>query len=121
MHQAGRARFTVPTADFDRNSCRIDAAVFTQLSKLTGEFTLDAYAPSAINALASKWCTSADNFVNTDCSGHHVWIDAPVGQQQQYLQHYLQCKKERPGTTSAVLLVPKDKQLRPLLQGMTFL
>ena len=119
---AGRARFSVPVESFNRDTCRLDPTVKKQLETLSGkEFSMDAFASSANHAVCEKHCTGS-SFLSQDCSGHHVWIDPPTGKEQDYLQHYLQCKGAAPASTSAVLLLPKtNRQLRPLLQGMTLL
>lgn len=120
----GGARWTVPAADFDRTACRFDPAVFTKLSEASRrEVTLDAYAASETHALAPVWY-AADEFLQHDCSGHHVWLDAPTGVAKQYLQHYLHCKEKAPATTSAVVVVARNqerKQLAHLLNGMQLL
>ena len=118
---AGRARWTVATADFKRDSCRFDPLVFEALVEKTGRaVTLDAYASGAEHALSDSWC-GALSFLQQDCSKQHVWLDPPHSHAKQFIEHYIACKEQQPATTSAVVLVPRDKSLKPLLQGMRLL
>eukprot|EP00878_Enallax_costatus_P001624 GHUV01001775.1.p1 GENE.GHUV01001775.1~~GHUV01001775.1.p1 ORF type:complete len:1469 (+),score=368.37 GHUV01001775.1:420-4826(+) len=120
----GRARWTVPAAEFKRAACRFDPVAFAAIQKLSErEVTLDACANSESHALAAAYSTAAQ-FEKYDCTGHHVWLDAPPGATVKLLEHYLQCKAKSPATTSAVVVVPKDaqyKQVTPLLHGMRLL
>jgi hypothetical protein len=117
------ARWSVATTDFDRSNCRFDPVKMQQLlQKCDVSITLDACAADAAHALADSWCSmSADRFLSYDCSKQQVWLDPPIGKARKYLQHYLECKQKAPADTSAIILVPKSKQLRPLLQGMTLI
>lgn len=55
---AGRARWTVPAAEFNWESCRFDPTMFAKLVSKTGrEITLDACTSSVAHALAASWCT----------------------------------------------------------------
>ena len=123
---AGSARWTVPAAAFDKSGCRFDAAVFAKMVSMSGRaIALDACAPSGAHALADNWCSATHSFLQQDCSGQHVWLDPPTDQAVQYLQHYIACKEKQPATTSALLVLPKEKQLQakiaPLLHGMRLL
>lgn len=120
----GRARWTVPAAEFSKATCRFDPAIFCELVKLSErDITMDACAESSIHAVATEW-RAAHKFLQTDCSGHHTWLDAPQGQTARYLEHYLQCKATAPHNTSALIVVPKDaryQQVAAMLHGMRLL
>lgn len=118
----GRARWTVPAAAFSKETCRFDAVYFAQLEKRSGRnITYDACASSTSQALAKQFCSSVESFLRQDCQGQHVWLDPPAGREHDLLQHYLACKSRNPATTSAIVVVKKDQQLKALLQGMTLL
>ena len=126
IDNAGSARWTVPAAAFDKSGCRFDPVVFAKMVSMSGKsVTLDACASSGAHALADNWCSGPNGFLQYDCSGHHVWLDPAESQTVQCLQHYMACKEKRPATTSALLVLPKDKQLQakiaPLLLGMRLL
>ena len=83
---------------------------FLEIQAMTRTFTLDACAdPHGYNAQCTKFCSIDNNFLEYDCTHHHVWINPPFQFKimQRILQHYLRCKANAPTTTSACILLPE--------------
>jgi Reverse transcriptase (RNA-dependent DNA polymerase)/RNase H-like domain found in reverse transcriptase/Integrase zinc binding domain/Chromo (CHRromatin Organisation MOdifier) domain/gag-polyprotein putative aspartyl protease/Integrase core domain len=106
-----------------RNADRcIVESEYQKIQQLLGrEFTFDACAnDSGDNAMCSKYACPSSSFLETDVSGHHVWLNAPYTRLFPFIRHYLQCKARRPQETSACILVPRwTGKFRRLLHGMT--
>lgn len=102
---------------------------FMYLQRLCGRsFDLDACCnDSGDNSLCGRnFCSPVRSFLNHDCSGQHVWLNAPFARLSEFLQHYLQCKARQPHSTSACILVPSwygkvAASWRPMLAGMSLL
>jgi hypothetical protein len=64
--------------------------------------------------------TDTEQFLQQDCSGHHIWLNPAYKDLRACLQHYLHCKAKDPHNTSAAILVPKHMSADwwPLLKGM---
>jgi hypothetical protein len=82
-------------------------------SKLPNAFSLCACIPPAntdhnMRVLCAGHSGDNCSFLQTDASGHTVWMHAPdVASLKQYLQHYSQCKVKSPHNTSMCVLVPQ--------------
>ena len=87
-------------------------------------FTLDACTDDGTTALCPDHCSPAQPFLHTDCSGKHVWLNAPIDELSAHIEHYLDCKATALGTTSACILVPRwpgRHAWKKLLRGMQLL
>lgn len=90
-------------------------------AKIGHEFTLDACCnASGKNALCPKFCSSASSFLAEHVAGEHVWLCPPPQQTAAFVQHYLDCKKDAPASTSACIVLPKwqAQKLSDMLQDM---
>ena len=99
---------------------------FLEIQKLTRTFTLDACADdNGYNAQCQEYCSPHNSFLNYDCSNHHVWMNPPFKHSfiVKMLRHYLQCKRRKPSTTSACILLPDwiIPQVHVYLQGMNLI
>ncbi len=65
------------------------------------------------------YTSKQDGFLDFDCIGHHVWIDAPYAETAMYLLYFIQAKMKSPYNTSACGMLPEwaVSNLRPLLKG----
>lgn len=117
---------------FDRRTRSEDRMIlpteFARLQRMSGRtFTLDACCnESGCNRLVDNYCSPARDFLRHDCSGQHVWLNAPFAQLEQFIAHYKQCKQRDPRSTSACILVPvwhgeRSQGWRRLLAGMRLL
>ena len=100
---------------------------FTMLQQMTGrEFQWDACCNNdGTNSLCGpNFSSPAASFLEKDCSGMHVWINPPFKKLAVMLAHYAECKKLKPESTSACILVPRwrgGSSWRKHLQGMRLL
>ena len=99
-------------------------AEFTALeAKLPRNFTFDACCnDSGDNALCKLFASPSASFLDTDISGHNVWLNPPFAKIAQFVRHYLFCKAKSPSNTSACIMVPAwQGKHRKWLHGMTLL
>ena len=82
---------------------------FNRIQRLIGrQFTWDAACnDSGDNALCRSFSCPARSFLDTDVSGHTVWINPPYTMIKQFIQHYKSCKLRNPTATSACFVLPK--------------
>ena len=89
---------------------------------LYGPFTLDACADRAgYNAHVGKWCCPDFSFLDYDCAGECVWMNPPFANAHVFIEHYLACKARDPMHTSAVIVLPKWRNVKwaKLVEHMT--
>jgi hypothetical protein len=53
---------------------------------------------------------SLDVMSSHNLSGHHSWLNAGRSELRSSLLQYQDCKRRAPSTTSACILVPKDRR-----------
>jgi hypothetical protein len=95
-------------------------------AKICNQFTYDACCTDdGANALCPAYSCPSRNFLQQDVSGETVWLNAPFTNQYltQCISHYMECKKQKPASTSACILVPKwsTGDWVPLLKNMQLL
>lgn len=98
-----------------------------RIESLTGQpFTWDACCNnSGSNSVClAGFSSPLDSFLNKDCTGLHVWINAPFKKLDAILAHYVACKVKAPESTSACIVVPRwtgGSSWRKHLHGMRLL
>ena len=93
-----------------------------RLQELVGRhISLDACADdTGSNKQHSRYCSPMSSFLDFDCSGEHVWLNAPFKQLCSFISHYRSCKDKAPGSTSALIVVPtmQNHPVSKLVHGM---
>ena len=102
-----RAKVSAEAEGFSRADWMFDPAECIRLQQLTQPITVDACADDAgLSKQHPRFCSPSNNFLDFDCSGEHVWMNAPFDQLCTFISHYKQCKDKAPGSTSALIVVP---------------
>ena len=125
MPPSKRSRKTVsPLAvlHFDRPTVMFNPEECSRLQELTSKsITLDACAhDSGSNKQHPRYCSPMNSFLDFDCSGEHVWLNAPFKQLCSFISHYKDCKDKAAGSTTALIVVPvmPNHPVNRLLHGM---
>jgi len=109
-------------AAFDRSDRMFNPAECKRLQQHIQHYiTMDACADdSGKNKQHNQFCCPSNSFLDFDCSGQHVWLNAPFNDLCSFVRHYKDCKNRAPGSTSALIVVPvKSKHpVNELLTGM---
>ena len=68
-------------------------------------------------------CHPEKSFLDTDVSGHAIYLNPPFDNPVPFIEHYLKCKESAPYQTSAVLILPEgtSRKHSDLLQDWTLL
>lgn len=94
------------TADYPNSDRMFDKAEWAQFNAKY-RFTIDGCADSkGLNAFCNTFCSPINSFLETDVSGHTVWLNPPFDKVRDFLQHYLLCKATKPCSTSACIVLP---------------
>jgi len=100
---------------------RLRMSEFHYIQKACGrEFTHEAFVSCGkAQALCESHSCDQKHFLDFNCEGQHVWIDAPYAETAQFLLHFLQAKQKSPHNTSACVMLPEwaVTKLQPLLKG----
>jgi len=102
-----------------RHDRKLTQSEFYYIQRACGkEFTHEAYVFNDKHAQCESYNQKL-GFLDFDCIGHHVWIDAPYAETAMYLLHFVQAKQKSPYNTSACVMLPEwaVPNLRPLLKG----
>ena len=94
------------------------------LQQQTATFTLCSAVKDATALGCFERHYRGDEFLTVDCTGQHVWINAPESSTAEHIAHYLHCKQSAPFSTSACILVPARFAMsrnRRLLRGMVLI
>ena len=75
--------------------------------RLPHAFTIDGAADTlGTNAKVSKFCSPQRSLLDTRLHGEHLWCNPDFEQILEFLQHFLQCQREAPTTTSGTFVLP---------------
>jgi hypothetical protein len=111
------------TSDVRSDRCILQSEFAAIEALLPHKFTFDACCnDSGDNAMCALFASPSHSFLDTDVSGHNVWLNPPFAKIAMFVRHYLACNARSPENTSACILIPAWKgKHRRLLQGMQLL
>lgn len=109
-------------AAFDRSDRMFNPDECRRLQQHVQHFvTMDACADDqGRNKQHERFCSPANSFLEFDCTGQHVWLNAPFDGLYSFVSHYKRCKDKAPASTSALIVVPvmPKHPVNQLLTGM---
>ncbi len=80
-----------------------------------GPSDLDGAAdPSGFDAQVVRFCSRSmgNNVLETDLSGRKIYCNPPFRQARRFLEHYLEEKARDPEHTSALCVLPLDREAK---------
>lgn len=98
-----------PAEEEDRQEWVFDREEFLRLEREFGPFDIDGACDSlGVNAQVAKaFCHKGDSFLEKDVSGMRIYLNPPYNNIEAFLQHYEECKRRAPTTTSGVFVLPR--------------
>jgi len=69
------------------------------------ELTLDgASNDKGTNAQCDRYCSPSKSFLETQVDGETIWLNPPFNQIDEFLDHYMVCKRRAPDTSTCLVL-----------------
>ena len=109
LPKSKRAQTHKRAVERDKEDWMFNPKIFAVLDKQYGPFTVDACAdPLGANTqVEGKYYSRENSFLKANVTGQNVWMNPPFQRVEQFLDHYLECKRLEPKTTSGMFVVPK--------------